>query len=298
MKVLVIGAAIIDIIMDIDTLPQKGDDIICNNTSSNVGGCAYNVASMLKNFNIDHDLLVPVGNGIYSNIIKKELEDNSYKILAENQNMDNGYCLCLVEKDGERTFVTVQGAECDYKKEWFDLLDMTNYDMIYVAGYQTLGESGKIISNFLKLNSQKNIFFAPGPSFSTIEKNTLNTIFSCNPIIHLNEKEITEFFNDSNIQSCLKKLYALSNNTVIVTLGEKGAIYFDGNDYINVEAIKSDVVDTIGAGDSHIATIIAELSKKQGLDKALMLANKVASTIVSIKGPIMSKEDFAKQNFN
>ena len=43
MKTLVIGAAIIDIIMKIKRLPKSGEDILCSETVSAVGGCAYNV---------------------------------------------------------------------------------------------------------------------------------------------------------------------------------------------------------------------------------------------------------------
>ncbi len=292
MKVLVIGAAIIDIIMEIDTLPKKGDDIPCNNTSSNVGGCAYNVASMLKNFNVEHDLLVPVGKGLYSDIIRADLEKNNYKILSENNNQDNGYCLCLVEGDGERTFITVNGAESNFKSEWFDNLNMNDYDMIYVAGYQVLSESGKIISNFLKRHKDKTIFFAPGPAINLIEEKTLENIFSCEPIIHLNDKEIVEFFKDNDIESCLNALHKKSNNTIITTLGEKGTIYFDGKKVETIATKKVTVVDTIGAGDSHISTIIACLSKSHSLKEAITLANTIASSVVSIKGPIMNKEIF------
>ena len=38
MKTLVIGAAIIDIIMKIKRLPKSGEDILCSETVSTVGG--------------------------------------------------------------------------------------------------------------------------------------------------------------------------------------------------------------------------------------------------------------------
>ena len=65
MKTLVIGAAIIDIIMKIKRLPKSGEDILCSETMSAVGGCAYNVAGTLRGFGVDHDLFVPVGRGMY-----------------------------------------------------------------------------------------------------------------------------------------------------------------------------------------------------------------------------------------
>ena len=41
MKTLVIGAAIIDIIMKIKRLPKSGEDILCSETVSAVGGCVF-----------------------------------------------------------------------------------------------------------------------------------------------------------------------------------------------------------------------------------------------------------------
>ena len=59
--------------------------------------------------------------------------------MIKNRVKTMGYCLSLVEADGERTFITVQGAECHFKKEWFDRIDMSRYENIYIAGYQVCG---------------------------------------------------------------------------------------------------------------------------------------------------------------
>lgn len=292
MKVLVVGAAILDIVMKLERLPKTGDDIACESTSSNVGGCAYNVASLLQKYKVEHDLLVPVGKGTYGTIIKNDLEANGYEILAYNDSKDNGYCLCLVEKDGERSFITVKGAEGEFDISWFENLNSSDYDAIYISGYQVMGEAGKIISNWLYKNKFENIYFAPGPLIPLMDQEVLNKIFACKPIIHLNEKEINEFTEEFEIEKCINKLYDLSQNTVIVTLGSDGAMYYDGKDIVSVEGFNANVVDTIGAGDSHIASIIASMSKNIGLEESIRQANKVASKVVSTYGPILSIEDF------
>ena len=55
MKTLVLGAAIVDIIMKIPKLPKSGEDVLCTERKVTVGGCAYNVANILRGFNVDHD---------------------------------------------------------------------------------------------------------------------------------------------------------------------------------------------------------------------------------------------------
>lgn len=49
-KCLVIGAAMLDIVMQIDELPKKGEDVYAKSQTMTVGGCAYNVAGYHEAF--------------------------------------------------------------------------------------------------------------------------------------------------------------------------------------------------------------------------------------------------------
>lgn len=305
MKTLVIGAAIIDIIMKIKRLPKSGEDIPCSGSLSAVGGCAYNVAATLRNFGVDHDLFVPVGSGMYGDMIARDLRGLGYSILIREGEMDNGYCLCLVEEDGERTFITVKGAEGCFKPSWFDCLSAGAYDCIYVAGYQVNGDSGRVISDWLKIACEtpeerpkgKTVFFAPGPVITEIEDSVMERIFSVHPILHINEKEAFDYAKQENMADCLKFLYGLTHNLVVVTMGPSGTAYYDGSGMKTVPGFKASVVDTIGAGDSHAAAMIAGYSKGLDTEQSIRLANKVASKIVGIQGPVMSREMFDLQGF-
>ncbi|MDD3137860.1 MAG: PfkB family carbohydrate kinase [Lachnospiraceae bacterium] len=292
MKTLVVGAAMIDIVMVMDKLPKSGEDVLCKDSKLKIGGCAYNVGSTLKNLECEHDLCVPVGNGSYGKIIETELCKNDYKIMIKDENKDNGYCMCMVEADGERTFVTYQGIEGDFQTEWFEKLDMSQYDNIYIAGYQVCNHSGKVISEWLKKQNNKNIYFAPGPVICMIEKDTMDRMMEVKPILHLNDKEAYEFTGQDTIENCIKMLYQKNQNTVIVTLGDEGAAYFDGQDYRVIPSRKAVVVDTIGAGDSHIGAIIGGLSKGKNVAESIALANEVAANIVGVYGPTMDKNTF------
>lgn len=44
---------------------------------------------------------------------------------------------------------SVPAAESHFKKEWFDQIDMSRYDNIYIAGYQVCGASGRVITDWL-----------------------------------------------------------------------------------------------------------------------------------------------------
>lgn len=301
MKTLVIGAAIIDIIMKIKRLPKSGEDILCSETVSTVGGCAYNVAGTLRGFGVDHDLFVPVGRGMYGDMIAGDLEKLGYQILIREEESDNGYCLCLVEEDGERTFITVKGAEGRFRPSWFEQLSQYAYDSIYVAGYQVCGASGRVISDWMAgakdRMKEKRVFFAPGPVITDIDQAVMERILSVGPILHLNEKEAFDYAKQPSVEDCLKYLYGLNHNLVVVTMGASGTMYYDGSVMRQVPAYKTQVKDTIGAGDSHVAAMIAGYSKGLDTEQCVRLANRVASAIVSIQGPVMTGEMFEQQDF-
>lgn len=301
MKTLVIGAAIIDIIMKIKRLPKSGEDILCSETVSTVGGCAYNVAGTLRGFGVDHDLFVPVGRGMYGNMIAGDLEKLGYPILIREEESDNGYCLCLVEEDGERTFITVKGSEGCFRPSWFEQLSQDVYDSIYVAGYQVCGASGRVISDWMAgakdRMKEKRVFFAPGPVITDIDQAVMERILSVGPILHLNEKEAFDYAKQTSVEDCLRYLYGLNHNLVVVTMGASGTMYYDGSVMRQVPAYKTQVKDTIGAGDSHVAAMIAGYSKGLDTEQCVRLANRVASAIVSIQGPVMTGEMFEQQDF-
>lgn len=62
-KVLVLGAAVIDMIIEIDRLPKSGEDVAADQKESIVGGCAYNVS----------------GYQLEKGILRKRLESNLRK---------------------------------------------------------------------------------------------------------------------------------------------------------------------------------------------------------------------------
>lgn len=61
--------------------------------------------------------------------------------------------------------------------------------------------------------------------------------------------------------------------TLIVTLGEKGALLFAGEDQIHVPAVTVDVVDTTGAGDAFNAGLAVALAEGWDLLAAVKFAN-------------------------
>lgn len=294
-KVLVIGSTVADIVINLDRLPTTAEDVNIASQEMALGGCAYNVSAIIRHFNVPYILFSPIGTGIYGDFIRNQLAAKGLASKMPTPDKPNGCCYCFVENSGERTFVCDHGAEYLFKMEWFDALNIDKISCAYICGLEVEDETGDVIVSFLEENKELPVVFAPGPRICYIAKDLMNRIFALHPMVHLNREEVCGFTGIDNLEDAAIALHELTGNTVIVTSGSDGAYYYDGTELIHVAPAKvCQVVDTIGAGDSHVGTVIACLEKGMSLYDAVKQANAVSAMVVERKGATLSDEEFSK----
>lgn len=284
-KVLLIGGVVIDVIAKVRHVPETGQDVPGEIIDRIVGGCAYNVANVLKQLDVEYDLMVPVGGGIHADIIKKTFNEEGHKPFIEDSGMDNGWCLSLVEEGGERTFITFNGIEEYWKDEWFSQIHFEDYRYIYLTGYSLEGEKADIILNRLSKNSSGGkIIFDPSPRISSIKRGYLEQLFALRPIVHSNLSEILELTGETELEQAVRSLHQATQSEVVVTLGPRGSLCYNGEHTMILDGKKLSVVDTIGAGDAHTGAFIASLLHGQPLEKACEQGNEAAAQAVQVQG--------------
>ena len=289
-KVLVIGSTVVDIIIRLNVLPTTGVDINLRWQKMSLGGCAFNVSQAIAYFDVPYVLFSPIGTGIYADYVAKELAKINVSRAELNPDEPNGCCYCLVEDDGERSFICEHGAEYRYKKEWFDELNPDDFDCAYICGLEMEEETGDVVIDFLRKTGIP-VYFAPGPRINEIDRHKMNRIFALNPILHVNKTEALSFTGTNTLREAGEELMKLTKNTVVITDGEKGSCCLSYKDRIwyEVPGFKAEVVDTIGAGDSHIGTFIAQRQLGKDIAESLTEANRIASLIVQSEGARLNK---------
>ena len=287
-KALIIGSTVVDVIVNlVGSLPRTGEDVHVRTQHMSLGGCAYNVSDSVRHFQVPYILFSPVGTGVYGYFVREELKKKGIASPIPSPNMDNGCCYCFVEKSGERTFISYHGAEYLFRKDWFDLIDPEEIDSVYICGLEIEEVTGNNVVEFLEKNPQLTVFFAPGPRLTVIDQALVNRIYNLSPILHLNETEALDASGKATVSEAGAYLYSKTHNTVIITLGEEGCYYFDGTAEEIIPPVPTTQADTIGAGDSHIGSVIACLKK----------GDRVSSAVVSTPSAILPDEEFAKLNF-
>ncbi|MDE6960112.1 MAG: carbohydrate kinase [Lachnospiraceae bacterium] len=295
--VLVIGSTVTDVIIHVDHLPKTSEDVHVIRQTMSLGGCAYNVSDMIRLFQIHYILFSPVGKGTYGHYVREALAEKGIISPIPTPEQENGCCYCFVEASGERTFVCHRGAEYRFRPEWFEQLDTDTIDSVYICGLEIEEPTGTHIVRFLEEHPALQVYFAPGPRILVLSQEILARIFALSPILHLNETEALEYTRKSTIEEAAHTLYQSTRNTVIVTLGEQGAYYETANQAAYIPGIKAEQTDTIGAGDSHIGTIIARLKQGASMEEAILDANRIAAAVVESSGALLSKDAFQALGF-
>ncbi len=286
MKTLVLGTCCLDLVINVDKLPQLGLDVNAKDMKIAMGGMAYNVYQAITACGEEAILGCPAGEGIFGDIIMKFYAQKGVEPFVRIKNKDNGLCLCLVSDSGERTFLSYHGAEYKFKKEWYDGLNFDDIDLIYFSGLEVEEDTGDDLIAFLKEKNKK-CFFAPSSRVVGLSKEKLNKIFKLRPILHVNEFEASFLAKSEDMAEAADILYSYTKEMVVITLGEKGT-YVKTADYeglISTAVLKeNEIVDTIGAGDGHAGALIAALKKNYDIKKAVDYANKLAATALKHHG--------------
>lgn len=120
-------------------------------------------------------------------------------------------------------------------------------------------------------------------------------------ILKLNDEEvkvISKLFNSSVQTStedfCVSLGRQMDIKEIIVTMGEKGALVFDGKDCHLIEGEKVEVVNTIGAGDAFSAVFLCKRSAGKSPQQAACLANRIAAFVCTQNGAV---PELSGQNF-
>ena len=163
----------------------------------------------------------------------------------------------------------------------FDEGENTLLDEINIKRVKHINKMDAVVisdynKGFLRHNSISEIcdIFKDYPIFVDSKKQDLSCFKNC--YVKINEKEFRN----------IKKLPI--NSELIVTMGEKGALY--KNKTYSVD--KTEVFDVCGAGDVFLASLVYEFLNTSSIEQAIPFANKCASFSVSKMGTyVLTKED-------
>ena len=291
-RVLSLGSALVDLTVDLPSLPERGGDVLATGSRNVVGG-GFNLAAAVARQGIECIYAAPHGRGPYGDAIRAAMATEGIKMpMPMRTEGDSGFCVTMLEPDGERSFITVVGVEATVTPAELASLDRRPTDLLALSGYDLLYQhSGPVLATWLE-SLPDNTFLAldPGPLVMDIPARRLRTVLARTSLLTLNQREARLLsgagpLHGPDLLAATRQALNLPEATVLLLReGPSGALA-DGGELagqtISVPVHYVTAVDSIGAGDTHTGVLLAELARRTPLPVALQRANTAAAISVT-----------------
>ena len=289
-RLLLVGSVLVDILMYVDRLPERGGDCIARRALLTSGG-GFNVLVAAARLGMPVAYAGLVGDGPMGTRVMTDLAAAGIPlVLPRAAGEDTGFDVGLVESDAERTFVTAPGVESRLHQADLNAVPVLPGDAIYVSGYDLLYPiSGAALEEWLpRLGSQNLLVIDPGPLVAEIPGERLERVLRRTDLVSLNAREVRLLTGATNLPGAANRLVPrlAPGGWVVARVGAQGCwIASESQPPWHVPARPARALDTTGAGDAHVATLLARLAAGDDMSAAARVANIAASIAVERNGP-------------
>jgi ribokinase len=283
-RVVVLGDVMVDVVARLDGPVAPGSDSPAR-VAFEGGGQAANTAAWLGVAGADVALVGRVGADAAGRAAAEELRAFGVDVrLAVDSGRPTGTCVVLVAADGERTMFPDAGANGGLAAGDLPEDLLRAGDHLHVAGYALLRPGSHAgAESAIACAGATGMTVSVDPSSSALlSPGGLRRLGKGVDLLLPNSSEASALSGLSDPAAAARSL-AESFPEVVVTLGERGALWTDGAEVVRVAAPGAEVVDTTGAGDAFAAGLLAARARAAGRKEALesgcaMAARAVAST--------------------
>jgi fructokinase len=287
----------------IDMLPRtttQGEDAF----SPYAGGSVFNTALALGRLGLKTGFFTGMSSDMFGDILRKALSDSG---------VDHSYCATL-DLHTTLAFVRLVNGQASYA--FFD--ENTAGRMITEAHLPTLGDEVEALhfgaislipdpcgatyeSLMRREHGSRVISLDPNirPGFITDaakHRARIDRMIAMSDIVKMSDEDL-EWFGMPDMETAARAWLGQGPSLVVFTRGARGAIGFTREHTVEVDGVAVTVADTVGAGDTFNAGILASLKRDNALTKqamktlsaeaignALRLGAKAAAVTVSRPG--------------
>jgi ribokinase len=294
----------IDLISKVPRLPKLGETLVGRSFHLGYGGKGANQAVMAAKLGAQVTMVNKVGRDVFGEGTLKNYQeqgiDTTHVMFDESR--FSGVAPIFVDDSAQNFVVIVPGANsglspADVQSARQVILDSD----ILICQLEIPMETTLEAFRVAKSGNVRTIL-NPAPAAPIPDE-----LLQLADIFAPNETE-TELLADlpvgtlAEAEAAAHKLLSRGTTTVILTLGERGALLVDEDTVENIPAVKVDAVDPTGAGDAFVGSLAVYLGEGLTLRDAIRRANAVAALSVTRIGTQVSfpkraeADNFLKQH--
>lgn len=278
MKVLNFGSLNIDYVYDVDNFVRKGETISSKGLNVFCGGKGLNqsVALARAGAEVYHAGMIGEDGKFLPDFLKNS-GVNIDNVLIRND-IRSGNAIIQRDSSGDNCIILFAGANRSITREYVDKVLEKFERGDYIVLQNEISELPYIVETAHKIGMK--IVLNPSPMDEKIEELNLTYI----DYFLLNEMEALKLsgIDGCDGKKCMDELVDKYKQAgVLITLGDKGAIYSDGDIFVEQGVVKTEVVDTTAAGDTFTGYFVNGILKGEEMKEVLKVAATASSIAVS-----------------
>jgi fructokinase len=266
-----------------------------------VGGGPANTAKALAKLGINTQFIDGISTDQYGQMAKKELITAGLK-LDYVKYSDKPTCLATVSISDSGSasyeFVIENTATFDFTSEWLPNPQTDRPSLLHVGTLATVIEPGSsvLVEWAQSVARVAPIVFDPNVRPAVINDRAqyvaqVERWVAISSAVKVSDEDVRWLYPSLKIVQVVNNWLKKGPSLVVVTYGDKGLTGYRKSEMVSAEAVKVNVVDTVGAGDT-VGAVLVEAIVKDGLasltgsrlETMLKRAAKAAAITVSRVG--------------
>jgi len=285
-SIVVIGSSNTDMVIKAEHLPAPGETILGGKFFMNPGGKGANQAVAAARLGGNVTFITKTGNDIFGKQSVQLLEEegiNTSLIISDPLN-PSGVAMITVDKNGENCIVVASGSNAELTPiNLYNAKDKIEAAFIVLMQLEIPVAT---VEHVIAVAAAANVKVVLNPAPVCALSDDLLQYVS---IITPNETEAQMLTgivitDDESAKKAAQILHEKGIETVIITLGPRGAMVLNKEDCVIIEAPKVVAVDTTAAGDVFNGALVVSLSEGNDILTATAFACKAAAISVTRMG--------------
>jgi ribokinase len=286
-RIAVIGSNMVDLVTYVARMPVRGETVEAPSFEMGHGGKGANQAVAAAKLGASVLMVTKVGDDMFADNTIKNLAGFGVdtKYVTRVKGLSSGVAPIMVEPSGENSILIVKGANNDLTPADIELAaeDIKGCDLILLQ-LEIPVETVYAAIEFGKRHGVKTLL-NPAPALPDLDPERIRNATFLVP----NETELAiltglPVASEAEIETAARSLMAKGIETIIVTMGSRGAMLLTADAVKLIAPVRVTPVDTTGAGDAFVGAFARYYVGGAGLDAALNKAVRYAADSITRRG--------------
>lgn len=289
-KILVVGSFVMDLIVRTGRYPGKGETVLGLDFSTASGGKGANQAVQAARLGAAVEIIGKVGNDDFGRQMIESVRDagvdvRGILVTEETSSSIGNVQLLVTPEETANRIIVVPGANACLRSEDVAFLRdaIADYDMVMLQ-LEIPMEINELVASYAHAKGVP-VMLNPAPAAPLSAQ-----LLSCLTYISPNEHEAAELSgvaiaDEESAERAARALLDKGIRNVIITLGERGALYCNRHETFYCDCVHCDnVQDPTAAGDSFVGAFCTAICEGMPPRQAMAFANATASLTVARMG--------------